>query len=82
MPQGREPGLRTAGASIGSATLLLTQLGFVQMQALQAAIKYDQDDLAGAKVMLSSCPQEDVSTVVNWGCVLFKVSDTLLKLPT
>jgi len=43
-----------------------------RMQALQAAIKYDQDDLAGAKVMLSSCPQEDVSTVVNWGCVLFK----------
>ena len=51
--------------------------GVLQMQALQAAIKYDQDDLAGAKVMLTNCPPEDVSTVVNWGCVLFKVCSLL-----
>lgn len=43
-----------------------------RMQSLQAAIKYEQDDLAGTKAMLSQCIAEEAETIVNSGCVLFK----------
>eukprot|EP00056_Hartaetosiga_gracilis_P003970 m.69940 g.69940 ORF g.69940 m.69940 type:complete len:648 (-) comp11653_c0_seq1:1089-3032(-) len=37
---------------------------------LQAAIKYGQDDLQSARSMVDQCPQDDVDTIVNEGCIL------------
>ena len=44
----------------------------LQMQSLQAAIKYEQDDLAGTKTMLGQCISDDAETIVSTGCVAFK----------
>jgi len=39
---------------------------------LQAAIKYGEDDLSGAKSMVESCPTDDPDTEGNLGCLLVK----------
>jgi tetratricopeptide repeat protein 30 len=39
---------------------------------LQAAIKYEQDDLAGTKVLVDQCLHDDPDTVINYGCIAFK----------
>lgn len=47
---------------------------FFQINKLQAAIKYGEDDLPGAKSLVENCPSDDPDTEVNLGCLLFKVS--------
>ncbi|KAJ1523538.1 hypothetical protein ONE63_001386 [Megalurothrips usitatus] len=39
---------------------------------LKAAIRYGEEDLAGAKSLVDSCPADDPDTDVNLGCLLFK----------
>ncbi|XP_071510135.1 intraflagellar transport protein 70A-like [Diadema antillarum] len=39
---------------------------------LQAAIKYGEEDLPGAKSLVEQCPTDDPDTDVNLGCLLFK----------
>eukprot|EP00899_Mesostigma_viride_P015377 jgi/Mesvir1/23840/Mv10645-RA.1 len=43
-----------------------------RMINLQAAVKYEQDDVAGCKALLDECPADDPETVINMGCVLYK----------
>ncbi|XP_064601290.1 intraflagellar transport protein 70A-like [Liolophura sinensis] len=42
------------------------------MTKLQAAIKYGEEDLAGAKSLVEQCPSDDPDTEINLGCLLFK----------
>lgn len=39
---------------------------------LQAAIKYSEDDVQGAKSLVEQIPSDDPDTEVNFGCILFK----------
>ncbi|XP_071132605.1 intraflagellar transport protein 70A-like isoform X3 [Mytilus edulis] len=39
---------------------------------LQAAIKYGEEDLPGAKSLVEQCPADDPDTEINLGCLLFK----------
>ncbi|XP_015778261.1 PREDICTED: tetratricopeptide repeat protein 30A-like [Acropora digitifera] len=39
---------------------------------LQAAIRYGEEDLQGAKSMVEQCPSDDPDTEVNLGCLLYK----------
>eukprot|EP00937_MAST-01D_sp_MAST-1D-sp2_P001215 g1215.t1 len=39
---------------------------------LQAAVKYDQDDLPGCKALVDECLHDDPDTVVNYGCIAYK----------
>lgn len=39
---------------------------------LQAAIKYSEDDLTGAKSLIDQCATDDPDTEINLGCVLHK----------
>ncbi|WAQ97054.1 TT30A-like protein [Mya arenaria] len=39
---------------------------------LQAAIKYGEEDLPGAKSLVEQCPTDDPDTEINLGCLLFK----------
>ncbi|KAF4526277.1 hypothetical protein B566_EDAN010987 [Ephemera danica] len=43
-----------------------------QVTKLRAAIKYGEEDLAGAKSLVDSCPADDPDTEVNLGCLLYK----------
>ena len=43
-----------------------------RMLSLQAAIKYEQDDLAGCKALVDQCMHDDPDTVVNYGCIAYK----------
>ncbi len=38
-----------------------------QMTKLQAAIKYGEEDLAGAKSLVDQCPSDDPDTDINRG---------------
>lgn len=40
---------------------------------LQAAIKYGEEDLPGAKSLVDQSPSEDPDTEINLGCLLYKV---------
>lgn len=42
-----------------------------EVTKLQAAIKYAEDDLAGARALVETCQPDDVDTVVNTACILF-----------
>ncbi|XP_065337988.1 intraflagellar transport protein 70A [Cloeon dipterum] len=44
----------------------------LQVTKLRAAIKYGEEDLAGAKGLVDSCPSDDPDTDINLGCLLFK----------
>ncbi|CAG5118640.1 unnamed protein product, partial [Candidula unifasciata] len=39
---------------------------------LQAAIKYDEEDLSWVKCLVDQCPSDDPDTEINLGCLLFK----------
>ncbi len=39
---------------------------------LQAAIKYEEDDLTSSKALLDRCVQEDPETLVNTACITYK----------
>eukprot|EP01083_Nonionella_stella_P278623 947603_1 len=43
-----------------------------KMMHLQATIKYEQNDLAGAKSILDRCGADDPDTVVGWACIDYK----------
>lgn len=40
---------------------------------LKAAIKYGEEDLVSAKVLMENSPEDDPDTEVNHGCLLYKV---------
>lgn len=44
----------------------------VKITKLQAAIKYEEDDLFGAKALVDQCPSQDPDTEINRACILFK----------
>ena len=44
----------------------------LKVQLLQAAIKYEQDDLMNTKAFIEQCPQDEADTAVNHACVLYK----------
>ncbi|XP_034314143.1 intraflagellar transport protein 70A isoform X1 [Magallana gigas] len=39
---------------------------------LQAAIKFGEEDLPGAKSLVEQCPSDDPDTEINLGCLLYK----------
>ena len=39
---------------------------------LQAAIRYEEDDLPGSRALLAQCAQDDPDTVVNAACITYK----------
>ncbi|KNC47071.1 flagellar associated protein [Thecamonas trahens ATCC 50062] len=39
---------------------------------LQACIKYDEDDVASTRAVIEQCPQDDVETLINRGCLDYK----------
>ena len=39
---------------------------------LQAAIKYEQDDLMNTRALIDQCPPDDADTLVNQACVMYK----------
>lgn len=43
---------------------------------LKAAIKYGEEDLVSAKVLMENSPEDDPDTEVNHGCLLYKVNTT------
>eukprot|EP00823_Brevimastigomonas_motovehiculus_P004022 TRINITY_DN2574_c0_g1_i1.p1 TRINITY_DN2574_c0_g1~~TRINITY_DN2574_c0_g1_i1.p1 ORF type:complete len:661 (+),score=182.05 TRINITY_DN2574_c0_g1_i1:50-2032(+) len=43
-----------------------------RMLRLQAAIKYEQDDLSATKIYVDQCVQEDPDTIIAQACLLFK----------
>nr|KAJ3418848.1 Tetratricopeptide repeat protein 30A [Polyrhizophydium stewartii] len=48
------------------------QLATKKIIKLQAAIKYEMDDLAGCKALVDQCPGDDPDALVNQACLLFK----------
>lgn len=44
---------------------------------LKAAIKYGEEDLVSAKVLMENSPEDDPDTEVNHGCLLYKVNTTI-----
>ena len=42
------------------------------MLLLQAAIKFEMDDLMNARAFIEQCPPDEADTVVNHACVMFK----------
>jgi len=42
------------------------------MLKLQAAIRYGEEDLAGAKSLVDQCPTDDTDTDINLACLLYK----------
>jgi hypothetical protein len=51
------------------------------MLQLQAAIKYEQDDLAGTKAFVDKCLPDDPDTIVAEGCIAFKVRPSIAVAP-
>ena len=45
----------------------------LQMLKLQAAIKYGEEDLAGAKSLVDQCPNDDPDTDINRGMWMYLV---------
>ncbi|GAB1599298.1 tetratricopeptide repeat protein 30A-like isoform X1 [Argonauta hians] len=44
----------------------------VKVTKLQAAIKYGEEDLPGAKALIDQCPSQDPDTELNQACILYK----------
>jgi len=42
---------------------------------LQAAIKYEQDELAACQTLVDQCLSDDPDTIVNFGCIAYKEGD-------
>ncbi|TPX30610.1 hypothetical protein SmJEL517_g05847 [Synchytrium microbalum] len=52
---------------------------------LQAALKYDANDLSGCKSILDQCSPDDVDTMINTACLIYKegkVADALAMYQT
>ena len=47
---------------------------------LQAAIKYEQDDLMNTKALIDQCSPDDADTLVNQSCVLYKEAQAQVHL--
>ncbi len=45
-----------------------------KVQKLEAAIRFAEDDLVAAQKAIDSCPPQEADTLVNSGCILFKVT--------
>ena len=43
-----------------------------KVQLLQAAIKYEQDDLMNTKAFIEQCPPDEAETSINHACVTYK----------
>ncbi|KAK6476150.1 tetratricopeptide repeat protein 30A [Huso huso] len=55
------------------ATFLLDNQGYhTKMLKLQAAIKYGEEDLSGAKSLVEQLPSDDPDSEINLGCLLYK----------
>lgn len=54
------------------ATFLLDSTSHTKMIKLQAAIKYGEEDFAGAKTLVEQLPQDDPDYDVDLGCLLYK----------
>ena len=46
---------------------------FFQLLKLQAAIKYGEEDLAGAKSLVDQCPADDQDTEINRGLTIINI---------
>jgi len=44
---------------------------------LQAAIKYEQDDLMNTKALIDQCPPDEADTLVNQACVMYKEASAI-----
>ena len=49
----------------------------MQLLKLQAAIKYGEEDLAGAKSLVDQCPSDDQDTEINRGITMIIINDVL-----
>ena len=47
---------------------------------LQAAIKYGEEDLPGAKSLVDQSPEDDHDAEVNLACLLYKVWNSRIEL--
>merc|ERR1719409_2009539 len=55
------------------AAVRVENVGYHQrLIMLQAAIKYEMDDIPGTKALVDQCMQDDPDTVINYGCIAFK----------
>ena len=43
------------------------------MLKLEAAIRFSEENLTAAQKIISNCPAQDIDTLVNTGCILYKV---------
>lgn len=43
-----------------------------QVLKLQAAIKFESNDISGCKILIDQCRADDTDTLVNHACLLFK----------
>lgn len=50
-----------------------------QVLKLKAAIKYGEEDLVSAKVLMENSPEDDPDTEINHGCLLYKVIRNVLE---
>ncbi|XP_043273556.1 tetratricopeptide repeat protein 30A isoform X2 [Venturia canescens] len=46
-----------------------------KVRKLQAAIKYGQEDIVAAKSFVDQCPEDDVDTEINLGCLAYKEAE-------
>merc|ERR1719409_1517551 len=55
------------------AAVRVENVGYHQrLIMLQAAIKYEMDDIPGTKALVDQCMQDDPDTVINYGCIAYK----------
>ena len=80
MPINRKSGLRTKGFEQNIICLYKILIIIVQLVKLQAAIKYEMDDVDGCKRLIDQCPPEEPDTMINQACLLFKVSIRSFRL--
>ncbi|KAI9337052.1 hypothetical protein DFJ73DRAFT_798584 [Zopfochytrium polystomum] len=45
-----------------------------KIMKLQAAIKYEMDDIGGCRLLIEQLPADDVDTMINQACLLYKES--------
>jgi len=55
------------------AAVRVENVGYHQrLIMLQAAIKYEMDDMPGTKALVDQCMHDDPDTVINYGCIAYK----------
>jgi len=45
----------------------------IKVLKLEAAIRFSEENLTAAQKIISNCPAQDIDTLVNTGCILYKV---------